>query len=236
MELREDWITNGLVDFEYKKYVLLAYLKNVRENFDDRKLYPFLGDLIFHYKNLNMIKESQQFIYENFPRAISKIDFENLQITYKKIVKDDNLMKEISEIVEYALTQVGQSVQFGREIYDEVESGVEISPIGLSPLKVNEGYLFLSSAQKNDFSVYRYLITIFHNSGETFRGVNTEFVEDYSYSLANTYENVKTTLIKKYSELPNPATYLVKSKTIIPIHETFLPVAKRILVKFVNAA
>jgi hypothetical protein len=235
-ELKEDWITNGLIDFEYKKFTLLAYLKYVRENFDDRKLYPFLADLVFHYKNLIMIKDSKKFIYENFPRTISKIDFENLRITYKKILKDDALMQEIEDIVEYALEKVGLSLRVGREIYDEIENGVEIMPVGLSPLQNNEGYLFLACTDKKDFMVYRYMISIFRNADETYRAVSTDLIGDYHYSLINTYEQVKTDLIRTYRQLPNPATYLLRSKIEVPFEETFLPLAKRILVRYVKAA
>lgn len=28
--LQKDWLTQGLIDFEYKKYVLLAYLNKAR--------------------------------------------------------------------------------------------------------------------------------------------------------------------------------------------------------------
>jgi hypothetical protein len=31
-KLSENWISEGWIDFEYKKYLLLAYLKNVDEN------------------------------------------------------------------------------------------------------------------------------------------------------------------------------------------------------------
>ena len=64
-ELSKDWLTQGLIDFEYKKYILLAYLKNVRQNFQGQILYPFLSDLVFHYRNLLSIRENKQLIYEN---------------------------------------------------------------------------------------------------------------------------------------------------------------------------
>jgi hypothetical protein len=40
-KLKENWLTEGLIDFEYKKYVLLAYLKSVKESFSRVELYPF---------------------------------------------------------------------------------------------------------------------------------------------------------------------------------------------------
>ena len=77
--LESDWLTKGLIDFEYKKYILLAYLKTVRENFDDKKLFPYVSDLIFHYRNLQTIKEKKELMLENFPKSISQADFENLR-------------------------------------------------------------------------------------------------------------------------------------------------------------
>ena len=44
--LEKDWLTAGLVDFEYKKYVLLAYLQSVKTNFKEQKLYLDLVDLL----------------------------------------------------------------------------------------------------------------------------------------------------------------------------------------------
>ncbi len=38
--LKDNWLTEGLIDFEYKKYVLLAYMKRVKESFGRVELYP----------------------------------------------------------------------------------------------------------------------------------------------------------------------------------------------------
>ena len=56
VSLDKNWLTEGLIDFEYKKYELLAYLKNVGKSFSENRLYPFLGDLIFHYNNILSLK------------------------------------------------------------------------------------------------------------------------------------------------------------------------------------
>ena len=37
-QLNPNWLTEGWVDFEYKKYLLLAYLQKVSIDFDERKL------------------------------------------------------------------------------------------------------------------------------------------------------------------------------------------------------
>ena len=57
--LSKNWITEGIIDFEYKKYILLAYLQHIKSEFDERKLYPMLSDLFFHYQNLLQFKENK---------------------------------------------------------------------------------------------------------------------------------------------------------------------------------
>ena len=53
-KLSQDWLTQGLIDFEYKKYVLLAYLKTAKESFGRVELYPFLTDLVFHLEMFSL--------------------------------------------------------------------------------------------------------------------------------------------------------------------------------------
>ncbi len=78
-QLNLNWITEGLMDFEYKKYLLLAYLQEVSRDFDEKKLYPVLSDLVMHYNNLITIKRNKTYVSNQFPKQISKID-----ISYKR--------------------------------------------------------------------------------------------------------------------------------------------------------
>jgi hypothetical protein len=41
-------------------------------------------------------------------------------------------------------------------------------------------------------------------------------------------------LVKRYKDLPNPATYLILSKMKFPYAETLMPVAKRLFVKHIS--
>jgi hypothetical protein len=50
--------------------------------------------------------------------------------------------------------------------------------------------------------------------------------------MTNTYENIKSELIRNRKDLPNPAVYSIETDLKYPVEETLLPVAKRRLVKF----
>ena len=232
--LKKDWLTSGLLDFEYKKYVLLAYLKAVKNKFKRNELFPFLSDLVFHYNNLNAIRENKKLIYENFPETISKADFRKLKITYKKIVDDDELMVEIEEIITYALPQFEYTLNEGKEIYEFIESNLTLTPVGLTPIYAQEGYLLLNQGESREVNVYRYLVSIFQNEEEEYRGIHTEYLTQSSYSITRTFESIKLELIKRHKDLPNPATFLIRSSFVYPISQTLLPMAKRLLIREIS--
>lgn len=234
--LNEHWLTDGLIDFEYKKYVLLAYLKQVKESFGRVELYPFMSDLVFHYRNLLTLKENKALIYESFPKSLSPESLKKLEVTYKKIIEDDAVMREIESIIEFAMPELKTHLDEGAQIYEYVESHCEISPVGITSLYANEGYMFISQPPQHETEVYRYQVSIFEQSQETFRSINTRYVKTASRSFVNTYENIKLQLIREFSELPNPSVYLINSKLKVPFVQTLMPVAKRLLIKHLSKA
>ena len=233
-QLKDDWLTEGLIDFEFKKYLLLSYLQGIRLNFKSNKLYPYLSDLIFHYRNLIRVKENKKILQNQFPQKITKADFRKLKLTYKKIVEDDDLMQELEQIVNFSLSELRPVMREGKEIYDFVENQIEIIPIGLSSLYRDEGYLLVSMLKLSDIQVYKCRITMFEGPNENYRGINTTYLTSFTKSISNTYEGIKLSLCRSFSDFSNPATYAVESKMAFPLTETVLPIAKRLLIKAVS--
>ena len=71
--LSETWFAEGYIDFELKKYTLLAYLQEINRHFDENKLYPQLADLIFHYNNIVAFRENKKYLQEQFPKKLTGI-------------------------------------------------------------------------------------------------------------------------------------------------------------------
>ncbi|MFD1186041.1 hypothetical protein [Pontibacter rugosus] len=229
-----NWLTEGLLDFEYKKYLLLAYLKAAKNEFGKQRLYPIFSDLIMHYRNLQQVKEHKQLVYEKFPQRISRADFEKLELVYEKIVEDDETMQQIEEIIQYATPLFSDTLQEGKELYDFVERHLEINPIGITPMYHNEGYLFLDTYTGKETLVYMYNITVFENTYEKYRGIHTTHLQTVRRGLAKTHEQLKVELIKERQQLPNPATFLAVAKVPMSLEHSLLPIAKRSLVKYVT--
>ncbi len=235
-KLSQDWLTQGLIDFEYKKYILLAYLNHVKTSFDRVELYPHMADLVFHYRNLVSIKENKSLIRESFPKELSLEDFKKLELSYNKLINDDDVMNELESILEFAIPQVRDSLQEGSVIFEYVESNCEISPIGVTPLYAHEGYLVVAQPPQSEAQVYRYQVSIFEDAHEQFRSLNTQLVDTVLKSNFISYESIKLGLIRRFKDLPNPATYLFTSKLKFPFTATLMPVAKRLFIKHITMA
>lgn len=232
--LNDNWITEGWIDFEYKKYLLLAYLQHVNTQFQEVKLYPPLAELIKHYSKLKHFSENKDQLQSSFPKMLEGPDLKELKLRYKPLLFDDELMKQLEEIVQFSLPQFKKAIEDGKEIYEFLEKDMCIEPVGLSPLYQKEGYALFSFEKSNEIYVYRYKVNLFQNSIDTFKGIMMQLVDRVRRSISKTYEHIKLDLIKKYKELPNPATYRIHSLQQIPVQESFLPISKRLLLRIVD--
>ncbi|HKP31974.1 MAG TPA: hypothetical protein VJT83_04585 [Chitinophagaceae bacterium] len=237
-KLSETWFADGYIDFELKKYTLLAYLQEIDKCFNQNKLYPQLSDIIFHFNNLVAFRENKRFLQEHFPKKFTGVQLQRLELLYEQMIGDDELMQELEEIINFASGKMKSTISSGTEIYEFVEEKLTILPIGLLPLDQHEGYFFLNEGHARETRVYQYRLSIFEKHDEKYRSIKTEFIDRWERSVANTYENIKAELIRKKADLPNPAVYSIETPLTYPIDETLLPIAKRSLVRYItiNAA
>lgn len=232
--LSKDWFVSGLIDAEYKRYVLLAYLQEIEREFQSLRLYPPFADLIAHYKDLLQFKENKTLLNKNFPKQLDKEAFRYLKFQKEELVTDDELMREIVEIVDFALPNVKQKLEAGREIYEQVEAQVEIEPIGIQPLYRREGYLLLQTAKSPQIKVLEYRIAFFENVDANYWGISFSPQGEFEYGITNTHQHIKQSLMRTHKHLANPATFLAFSNWQLPEEATLLPVLKRKFLRYVR--
>ncbi len=233
-KLSETWFAEGRIDFELKKYTLLAYLQEVNRYFNENKLYPQLADVVFHYNNIVAFRENKKYLQEHFPKKLTGIQMEKLQLLYEQMIEDDELMQELEDIIHYSAGKIKSTIHNGSEIYEFVEENLNIAPVGLIPLDTQEGYFFLTTKIMHHTHVYHYRLSIFEKHDEKYRSIKTSFVDHRYRSISNTYEHIKSELIRYRKDLPNPAVYAIETELSYPLDETLLPIAKRSLVKFIS--
>lgn len=229
--LRTDWLTEGLIDFEYKKYVLLGYLLDVKRAFEEKKLYPALADVERHYAQLCAIKENKEAIHGHLPRVVSGIDAKNMKITYKESIQGGHIMQEIEEIVDFSIPKMEETLALGRAIHKKVARELNVFPVGLSPLRLQAGYIFIHLHHSNRIAIYKYNI---HNGTRSVEGVlriRTSLLgwEDCGEHI--TLEGVKKKVGRQHQEDVNFCTFAVTCDGKYPITHTLLPVTERIILQ-----
>jgi hypothetical protein len=153
--LSENWLTEGLMDFEYKKYRILGYLQEVEAHFQEQKLYPDFAELIAHYKKLVLLKNNAISLENNFKKNLSGIDFANMTLKYQSTIDDESL-NELKQIIAFCEPLFADELGKGKNIFDFAEQHIFVDHIGILPLYKKEGYFMLHPYQSKQVSVYTY--------------------------------------------------------------------------------
>lgn len=233
--LHPNWFFENITDFEYKKYVLLAYLQDVHKQFNETKLYPALSDLVFHYRNLNSFRKQYESLFASFPDQISEIDLKNFKVSFSKVISNDELMKHLEEVVNYSIPEIRKHLDEGKEIYDFIEKEMQLNPVGILPIYRNEGYVLVSEGDTREIKVYEYEVKLFSHMEDQYRAVHTQYLTAYRKNYINTAENIKIDMVRTRKKLPNPATFYLETKYEFPLEETIIPLAKRLLMKHIES-
>jgi hypothetical protein len=234
--LSNNWITENRIDFEYKKYVLLAYLQEVKKCFDEKKLYPPLSEIVTHYENVVRFKETRMNFIQQLPKLLNGIDMANKALHYELMLENDMILAEIENIIEFSIPLFLRHLEQGKDIFDFVEKAINIEPIGLVPLQNKFGYLLIKANNTNDTRVYEYHISTIEQPNERLSSLKTSFLKSYENSLSHTFQYIKTDILHQNKVYSNPAVFGIESEINFPFDETILPVAKRLFLKMIHPA
>jgi hypothetical protein len=234
--LDQNWVTSGLLDFEFKKYVLLDYIQKCQKAFEQTRLYPPLSELCLHYKNLQDLQTALEQMEKSFPKEVIGLDLQQLQLMSQSTSIRNQEVETIQEIIDFALPTVKQAIADGKGIYEWIEQHLHIQPIGLLPLNKDAGYLFIHQNSHPDLFVYRFEQSIFVQHQENFRQLKMEYVAHTTIGIGHTLDQIKLELIANRPDLPQPATYECLCDVTVPLAETLFPIAKRAMLKHLASA
>lgn len=230
VKLEQNWLTDGWIDFEYKKYLLLAYLQYVRKYFQRNELYPPLAELLGHYRDLQQYRKNENELKENMLKELDKIDAKKFRLVYKDVLSDGDILKVIREIIDFSIPLFREAIDEGKDIYEIIEKQLTFEPIGIMPIYQDEGLLMVHS-DSLDVQVYRYQLSKIILGANCYRSLKTELIEIEKKGIGVSMEQIKSKIIRKIKDLPAPATYSIFSQLRLPVKETLMPIAKRILIQ-----
>lgn len=232
-KLQSDWFMQNWIDAEYQKYVVMAYLQAVRQNFTDDKLCPDLPDLRSHYADGIRFSRGKGSLNAAFPKRVSGVSGPPPRIEYKSEVTDPAFMTEMDAIMEFALPRFQEMLTEGQQRWEDIAGSLTLAPVGLMPLRPEEGYLLVYVTNQTEAQIYQFSLTLYSDQEPGGRMVQLRYVEAVRTSLVNTFENIKLDLIRRHRQLPNPATFRLETSRTYPVQETLLPIARQLLAQAV---
>lgn len=231
LKLNNNWYSEGWIDFELKKYKLLAYLQKADDFFKQSKLFPVLSELVQHYNHLNDYQKNQKQITNNLKKEIESIDLKKMKIIFKKHRFSEKFIDELMKIIHFAQKEIKKSIDYGEETYHHLSSNIKFDTVGLIPFYNKEGYLFISRDSDKTLKVYRYNYNYIQQENDLFHNLKTNEISHDFNTLSSSLSGIKLQLIKKFKELPNPATYSLHSQLNISFEHSILPIGKRWLLR-----
>lgn len=246
-KLSKNWLTEGISDAEYRQYLLLAYLRDVHNVFKNKILYPPFSELIEHYHHLIQIKSNLQNI-KYARKELKGIDWQNMKILYDHpSVNSEYQSSEIDvieKVIDFGIPKIEKEIQYGRQIFDEVESHLKYVTVGLTPLNKNAGYILVQNYPTPDFLVYKYEISSLYAEVNSeshtnqknipFKSLKTEYLATYTLSISQSLTSIKQEIVRQNPDLPNPAVYGFFPSITASMEYTILPIVKRIMLKIAS--
>lgn len=226
--LPKDWAYSPSIDLELKQYILLGYMQRVKARFNEHKLYPHLIDVRSQAEELIRLQRSKESLARSLNTPLIGFDTRT-GMPLRERSEDPVPLRVIDEVIGFAVPHLLRLLDEGIGLRDELVQRIHFAPVGLQPLCVSEGWLFIRRGR--EARVYAYAIPLVQEQDRdlSHRNVLTHFVTTYTMSLANTFDRIKTDLILRHPALPNPATFAVETDAELPCIETLMPLAKRMV-------
>ena len=225
------WIAGGLLDAEYKEYLLLAWLQKLKAEFKATRLYPALADIIRNHKALVQLEEELKAGKERGDTV--GFDLKRLRVIREATSDHQGLEKYLDDLIQRALPHLTSAIAEGKALYDLIESQLDFVPVGIQPLHLSEGYLLVTMGDddRKSLEVYRYQQSRILRGGEAFHELNLRAVESRDMAPFEQPDEVKWSLIGRFRDLPQPATFHAHVEWTVPVRQTLLPIAKRKLLR-----
>lgn len=221
-------ILSGPADTELSQYRILRALKERREQFSRNRLYPWLAELVQLAGDLEDLQVRRDGMVGQMPQRLREVDMDNMRLVYESAGSETPEFRKVMDLVAWALARVRQAVDEGTGIFDFVDRHVSIGEVGILPAYREEGFWFVPDLKASLVHILRYEVSIYSASKERFRSLKTtDLGSIHEGAVRRPPETLKLELLKKYRDLPNPATYMCDVDIDFPFAETLLPVAKR---------
>lgn len=230
--LSDNWLIEPIIDREYKRYMALAYLRDISQALSGQKFFPYVAHVWSQTRALAQLQHDLQVLRKHRPRELEGLSGIPPQAVYSESVHDDPCMDELNHTLDEIVPLFLDVSRQAQNRLQEAGEHITLEPVGLEPLRKDRGYLFLLSGPTSRIYTYRIsaLLPGEHPNEVPGLRVKTDFLYEERLSLSCTPESLKMHLLRHHSQWPHPAVYSAYSSTRLPLVESLLPLVKNALV------
>lgn len=234
-KLNPTWLTDELIDYEYNKYILLDYIQYIQEQIRKKKIYPYLTDLANHYDHIIQLKNEKMIMDNSFKKELVGFDLTEFNLKYKELISDNEYIDHIQKTINFAVPKLVKTIEQLTELEDKLKEELTITPVGIQASYISDGYMLLI---KNKIYAYKYT-TEYIEDGQldyfdvrSYKRLNTTLVGTYSKDTP--YQDIKSNITNKLDSYMHIAAYVIESPNRIPLKETYLPLAKDVILERIS--
>lgn len=165
--LSEHWLTTDPIDFEYKKYLLLAYEQKMMAEYKKRRIYPYLTDIVDKLKDINDFLKSAV-AFEKSSTSIKKIDWLKQELQYETNFKDE-MFDDLKETAILGRDVLSDLYLHFKNLYDEIDGSIVISGTKFTIFDKYDGYILVKYDKGKKEKIMKYDIYKVHYPEPEFR-------------------------------------------------------------------
>lgn len=230
--LDTDWIFQGYVDMEHKKYVLLSYFQKLNKDLEEIKIYPMFTEISLHLGNIQTLIKKNKILYVDKKLTTDGDEISLEDLKFKEIPKlNKEEYDEFQNILTYSQPKLFDYFQIIKSLWSVVYDKIDINVVkNKNNLKSRSGFFFL---KKNDI-LYIWKYTKRKTKGQI-NFNKSSFILLYEDKISNKkIEEVISTISPTYFEKNENKfpIFEIICKDDLPLNETLLPISKRkVLIK-----
>ena len=165
------WFFEDPMDFEYKKYKLLANIEFAERSLNDGNIHDAMDFIEDHLVCFYRFQTDQEIRQVNNSEIIG-VDPIMMDLIYDKNKKDTREdIKILSDIAELGILEFEALHSLFRVKWREIDDSINITYIPTKPDLISNGYVFLSSVEENWTRLF-----YFHNPEKVREWKNFEFI------------------------------------------------------------
>lgn len=155
-EMRPYWFLEDPIDFEYKYYILMAYLVKIKDNFNKKGFEKYFKNLLSIKRDLESFIKNTEFSQ----KTLAKMTEEDKDHFYNLLDKNLDLIDEIVKIAKNSVSTIDTFLEENNEFYEKYNSLVELESHCSRYNLWDQGFLVIRKKGEKTMRIFSWFFSI----------------------------------------------------------------------------